>query len=80
MLPVTPMPLAPHGYVPESAPFERPSGASIGMYPSLRPRSGRTILLAFTGALVLGAGGLVGFMMSKSDPAAAAVEPEPASR
>jgi hypothetical protein len=57
----------------ESEAFARQAEPS--MYPALRPRSSRTILLAFVGALVLGAGGVLGFMLNKSEkPATAAVE------
>ncbi len=44
------------------------SQPSISVQPALRPRSSRTILLAFAGALVLGVGGVIGFVVSKSDP------------
>jgi serine/threonine protein kinase len=45
-----------------------------------RPKSSRTIMLAFIGALVLGAGGVAGFMLSKSDKPAAAVEAQEAPK
>jgi serine/threonine protein kinase len=80
---VTPQPLAPMGQVApsaqmravtppmlESEPFSR-----IEMYPALRPKSSRTIMLAFMGALVLGAGGVIGYMFSRTDQAAASVPP-----
>jgi serine/threonine protein kinase len=78
---------------PDSASFERqpaprPSGShsrqagsssdvSVPMYPALRPRSSRTILLAFIGALVLGAGGVLGYMVSNNDKPVAAESQAP---
>ncbi|HEY5944253.1 MAG TPA: serine/threonine-protein kinase [Kofleriaceae bacterium] len=71
-----PAPFAEQTY-PDSSPFERQSEVSLPMYPALRPKSSRTILFAFVAALVLGVGGLVGFMMNKRDkPVAAAVDRE----
>ena len=80
---VTPQPRAPMGQAApsaqmravtppmlESEPFSR-----IEMYPALRPKSSRTIMLAFMGALVLGAGGVIGYMFSRTDQAAASVPP-----
>jgi serine/threonine protein kinase len=50
--------------------------AEVPIYPALKPRSSKTILLAFVGALVLGAGGVLGFMLNKNQQPAAAVEPQ----
>ncbi len=82
LVPVSPAPLPAHEDAYDSAPFERQSASfdnvsapSLSVHPPVKPRSSRTIALAFVGALVLGAGGVVGFMLNKSDkPVGASVE------
>jgi serine/threonine protein kinase len=77
---ITPMPDAdllsseePHT-TPMGAPAESASQLPVA---SLQTRSGRTIALAFAGALVVGAGGVFGFLISRDDDErAAAVAPQ----
>ncbi len=58
-----------------SAPSHTYQSATV--YPSLRPRSSRVVVIAFVGAIVLGAGGFIAYLASNSDaPVAATVEPE----
>jgi serine/threonine protein kinase len=77
---VTPKPLPAQTYIPESQPFERPSAVEVPIYPSIRPRTGKTIFLAFAGTMVLAAGGVVGFMVSRGDKAATVEKQEPAKQ
>src|SRR5262249_9027870 len=67
-------PVRPPTLIPE-APAPDPMWAEP-IYPSIKPRSAKTIFFAFMGALVLGAGGVVGFMVSRSEKPAAAIEPQ----
>jgi len=63
-----PLPVRPTRVPAPAEPFEQ-------VYPSLKPKSSRTVMFALIGMLVLGAGGVLGYVVSQS---AKATAPKPA--